>query len=207
MILLTKSAHLVLETSLGMMLPLPVDVLHQRAQVCGSNGEQSIPTLPRKFGNALLLHPNGRRRLDLRHNLRRGTRGSKPQCQMHMLLNATNPKAFAIELPSRTRQIRMKCRTNLLGDQRHSLFSAEDNMDEIQAQRLRHSSLDVSGLQPSTLCTPPVPRPSAWAVMPPGLRPSNQHPRNSDPANEYHEPKDLNHSHHIKGRRPANITA
>jgi hypothetical protein len=51
------------------------------------------------------------------------------------------------------------------------LLRAEDNMDQIQAQCLRHGSLDVSGLQPSTLFTLPVPRPSAWAVMSPGLRP------------------------------------
>ncbi len=174
MILLTKPAHLVLKAPLGMMLPLPVDVLHQRAKVCGANGEQSIPTLPRKFGNALFLHPNGRSRLYLGHNLRRGSCGSKPQSQMHMVFNASDPKAFAIELTRRTRQVRMKSRANRLRDQRHPLFSAKDNMDEIQAQRLRHGFLDVSVLQPSTFCTPPLPRPSAWAVMRPGLRPSNQ---------------------------------
>jgi hypothetical protein len=60
----------------------------------------------------------------------------------------------------------------VLGDQRLPLFRAEDNMDQIQTQGLRHGSLDVSGLQPSTLFTPPLPRPTAWAVMSPGLRPS-----------------------------------
>jgi hypothetical protein len=160
MILLTKPAHLILKAPLGMMLPLPVDVLHQRGQVCGPNGEQSIPTLPCKLGHTLLLHPYGRRCLDLGHNLRRGPHGSKPQGQMHMVFNTANTKAFAIELARCTCQIRMKRRADLIVDQRLSLFRAEDNMDQIQAQRLRHGSLDVSGLQPSTLCTPPVPRPT-----------------------------------------------
>ncbi len=172
MILLTKPAHLVLKAPLGMVLLLVVDVPHQRAQVCGANREQSISTLPSKSGNTLLLHPHGRRRLDLGYHLCRGSRGSKPQGQMHMVLNATSPKTFAIEPARRARQICVECRTKVLGDQRLPLFRAEDNMDQIQTQGLRHGSLDVSGLQPSTLFTPPLPRPTAWAVMSPGLRPS-----------------------------------
>ena len=108
MILLTKPAQLILEATLGVVLPLAIDVLHQCAQVRGSDGEQSISTMPRKSGNALLLHPHGRRRLDLGHNLRRGARRGKPQGQMHMVLNTANSKAFAIELARRTRQIRMR---------------------------------------------------------------------------------------------------
>jgi hypothetical protein len=54
------------------------------------------------------------------------------------------------------------------------LFRTKDNMDQVQAQRLRHGSLDVSGLQPSNIFTiPTIPRPTAWAVMFPGLRPSH----------------------------------
>jgi hypothetical protein len=157
MILLTKSAHLVLKAPLRMMLPLAVDVPHQYIQVCGPHGEQSIPALPRKSDDALLLHPCGRGRLDLRHHLRRGSRRSKSQGQMHMVLNTADTKAFAIEPTRCTCQIRMKRRANLLGDQGLPFFRAEDNMDQIQAQRLRHGSPDVSGLQPSTLFTPPVP--------------------------------------------------
>ncbi len=157
MILLAKSAHLVLKAPPGVMLPLPVDVLHQRAQVRWPHGEQSIPALPRESGDPMLLHPRGRRRLNLRNNLRRGSGGGKAQGQMHMVRNATNSKAFAIELPRRTRQIRMKSRANLVGDQRLPFLCAEHNRDQIQSQRLRHDSLDVPGLQPSLFVHHPYP--------------------------------------------------
>ncbi len=197
MILLTKPAHLVLKAPLRMMLPLTIDVPDQCAQVRRPNGEQSIPTLPGKLGNSLLLHPYGRRRLDLGHNLRRGPSRSKPQRQMHMVLNAADSKALAIEPARRTRHVRMKGRTDLLGDQGYPLFRAEDDVNQIQAQRLRHGSLGVSGLQPSDLSTPHVPRPTAWAVMSPGLWPSNPILATT---------KAPHHQNH-KGRRPARITA
>jgi hypothetical protein len=172
MILLAKSAHLVLEIPLGMMLPLAVDIPHQRAEVCGPNREQSVSALPRESDNTLLLHPCGRCRFDLGNNLCRGARRSKPERQMYMVFNASHTKALAIELARRTCQIGMKGRPNLCGDQRLPLFRAEYDMDQIQTQRLRHGSPDVSGLQPSTLCTTSAsPRPSAWAVMCSGLRP------------------------------------
>ncbi len=157
MILLTKSAHLVLKAPFGVMLPLPVDVPHQSTQIRWPHGEQSISALPRECGDTMLLHPRGRRGLDLRNNLRRGSGGGKAQGQMHMVRNATNSEALAIELPRRTRQIRMKRRANLVGDQQLPFLRAKDNMDQIQAQRLRQDSLNVPGLQPSLFVDHPYP--------------------------------------------------
>jgi len=174
MILLPKPAHLVLKAPLGVVLPLAFNVSHQRAQICGPHGEQSIPALPRESGDTLLLHPNRRSCLDLRYHLCRGSRRRKPQGQMHMVLNASHSKTLAIKPARRAGQISMKGRANLVADQRLPLFRTEDNMDQVQAQRLCHDSLDVSGFQPSNIFTTRTrPRPSAWAVMFPGLRPSH----------------------------------
>ena len=68
---------------------------------------------------------------------------------MNMVGNAAHPKTLAIQFTRRTREICMKCRGNILSDQRSTLFGAEHDMHQIETQRLRHGWNYMLGLQPS----------------------------------------------------------
>jgi len=149
MILLEKRAHLVLETPLAMVRLLPVDITLQRAQIRRSDGKQTIPALPRKLPHPLLLHPDGRRRLDLRHELRGRSRRCQPHRKMNVIGNTAHAKALAIQYARRSREIGMKRGTDFLVDQRRAMFRAEDDMHQVEAQRLRHGTDYMPGLQPS----------------------------------------------------------
>jgi hypothetical protein len=155
MILLKKRAHFVLKTPLAVVRLLLVDITNQCANIRRPNGKQSIPTLPCEPGNTLVLHPRRRSRLDLRNNFRRRPRRSQPHREMNMIGYATHTETFAIQLPRRPRQIRMQRRLDTLANQRRAILRAENNMNQIETQRLRHgtdfiSRHNVSGLQPSS---------------------------------------------------------
>jgi hypothetical protein len=149
MILLEKRVHLVLKTPLAVVRLLFVDVIDQRADVGGADREQPVPALPREVRSCLLLHPNGRTGLDLRDNLRRRSRRSQPHGEMHMVGNSTNPKAFTIQLSGRTGKISVQNGTDLVVDQRCTLFRREHDMHQVETQRLWHPGNYMSDLQPS----------------------------------------------------------
>ena len=152
MILLAKPAHLVLETPPRVMRLLPIDVAHQRTNIRRSHRKQTILALPREPRNTPLLHPHRRRRLQLLHHLGRNARRRQPQRKMHMILNADQAKTIAPQTTRRSRKIPMQIWRGLLADQTHAAFRAENHMHQIEAQRLRHGFLNVSGLQPSIPC-------------------------------------------------------
>jgi hypothetical protein len=150
MILRIKRSHLVLETPLAVVRLLRLDVSHQSANVRGTHRKQPVPTLPREIFHALLFHPRRRSRFDLRHNFRRLSRRSQTQCQMNVIGHTSGPKTFAIQFSCRARQIRVQRIGNLFRYQRSTIFRAEDDMHQVETQRLRHDADYMSGLQPST---------------------------------------------------------
>ncbi len=138
MILLAKSAYLLLETPLGMVRLLPVDIPHQRAKIRRSNRKQPIPTLPRKSRNPLPLHPHGRCRLQLRHHLRRRPRPRQPHRKVHMIFYATRAKTLALQPTRCPGKIRVQSRRKLFANQGPPFLRTENNMHQIEAKRLRH---------------------------------------------------------------------
>jgi len=149
MILLEKRAHLVLETPLGVVRPLPIDITHQCPDVRRTHGKQRIPALPREIPNALLLHPNGRPRFDLGHDLCRRSGRRQPHRKMNVVGNASHAKTFAIQFARDASKIRMKAGTDIVIDRRQPVFRAEHNMHQVETQRLRHGGDYMSCLQPS----------------------------------------------------------
>ena len=149
MILLEKRAHLVLETTLGVVRLLSVDVTQKHANIRRADGEQSVSALPREIANPLLFHPNGRPGLDLRHDLRRRSRRRQSYRKMNMVGNAAHPKTLAIQFARDAREICMKVGTDIIVDQRKPVLRAEDKMHQVEAQRLRHGTNYMPGLQPS----------------------------------------------------------
>lgn len=147
MIFRTKPAQLVLKATLCVVRALTVDVPHQRVKIRRTNRKQSIPALPCKCTYTSTLHPHGRRRLQLRNDLRRGARHSQPQSKMHVILHAAHAKAFTAQPPRRSGQVRMQLRGKLGRNRRRAIFGTENEMNQIPAQGLGHASL-VSGFQP-----------------------------------------------------------
>ena len=139
MILLKKRTHLVLKTPLAVVRLLLVDVSKQRRDIGRPDGEQTIPPLPCELRNSPLLYPCRRTGLDHRHNLRCRSRGRKLHRKMNMIGNATHAKTFAIQLPRCPSNVSVQRGTNLAMNQRHSKLRTEDNMHQIEAQRLRHT--------------------------------------------------------------------
>ena len=150
MIFRIKHAHLVLETPPAVVCLLRLDVSDQRADISRTHRKQPVPTLPRKTLHSLLLHPHRRPRLDLRHDLRRLSRGRQTQRKMNMIRHTARAEALTIQLTRCTRQVRMQRISKCVGNQRLPVFCAENNVHEIEAQRLRHARDYMSGLQPST---------------------------------------------------------
>ncbi len=148
MILLQKRAHLILKAPLAVVRLLPVDVLSKSAKIGRTDGEQAISALPREVRNALLLHPRGRPGFDLRYELR----GRPGRCQSHRKMNvignSTRSKTLAIQSASCSSEIRVERCTDIIIDERSAMSCAENNMDQVEAQRLGHGWNYMPGLQP-----------------------------------------------------------
>lgn len=69
---------------------------------------------------------------------------------MNVVSGASCPETLAIQLACGSRKIRVKSRQKVIIDQRNAIFGAEDNMNQVEAQRLRHCWDYMSGLQPFT---------------------------------------------------------
>ncbi len=69
---------------------------------------------------------------------------------MNVVSDASCPETLAIQLARGSRKIGVKSRQNVIMDQRNAIFGTEDNMNQIEAQRLRHCRNYMPGLQPST---------------------------------------------------------
>ena len=141
--------HLVLKTPLRMVHLLVIDIPTQRLHIRRTNGKQPIPTLPPETCNPLHFHPGRRGSLQPRHNIRRSLRRGQTQPNMYMVRNTTHAKTFAPQLPRQTRQISVQTRPDLIMNQRLTPFRAKHDVNQIQAQCLRHQQSHASGLQPS----------------------------------------------------------
>ena len=150
MILRIKRAHLVLKTTLGVMRLLSIDVIHQCVQIRRTGRKQSIPALPRECRDTPLLHPCRRSRLDLRNNFGGPSRRRQPQSQMHMIGDTADTKTFTTQLSRRAGKVCMKIVEDGLIDQGQSALRTENDMHQVEAQRLRHGADYMSGFQPST---------------------------------------------------------
>jgi hypothetical protein len=149
MVLLKKRPHLVLKITLRVMRGLLLDIRNEGADICGTNREQTIPTLPRETRNTLALHPSRRARLNLRHDLCRRACRRQSQRKMNVIGDTTNAKAFATKRACCTREIGVKLVHQLGPDQRQTPLRAEHHMHQVKAQCLRHGTNYMSGLQPS----------------------------------------------------------
>jgi hypothetical protein len=150
MVLVEKNSHLVLEVSLAMVRLLPVDISNQRTKIGRADGKQTVPALPRKSADTLLFHPGGGGGFDLGDNLcRRSCRGQSHR-KMNVVSDASCSETLAIQFARGSRKIRVKSRQNVIIDQRDAIFGTEDDMNQVEAQRLRHCCDYMSGLQPST---------------------------------------------------------
>ena len=151
MVLLEKRAHLVLKTPFDVVRLLPIDVMHQRNHVRRADGKQTVSTLPREFLNTLLFHPYGRASLNLRYDFGGRPRRRQPHRKMNVVGNSAHSKTLAIQFARSSGEICMKIWNNVIVDQRSPMFCAEDDMHQIEAQRLRHLTDYMSGLQPSAV--------------------------------------------------------
>ena len=145
---LTKRAHLLLKITLRVMRLLFVDITHQGMQVRWPDRKQTISTLPRKLCHAMLLHPHRRRGLQLRDRLRCRFGGTQPQRKMHVIHHTTGSKAIALQPSCGPGQVAMQTRRDLFTNQGHPALGAEDHVNHVQGQRLRHGAPHVPGFQP-----------------------------------------------------------
>jgi len=148
MILRIKRAHLVLKTPIVVMRLLRFDVPNQRTDIGRTHGKQAVSTLPGEILHALLLHPDGRSCFDLGHNPGRRFRRRQTQRQVNVIGNASRSEALATQVSRRARKIRMQSVGKFVRDQRQTVFRAENDMHQIETQRLRHPGNYMSGLQP-----------------------------------------------------------
>jgi hypothetical protein len=154
MIFLTKRAQFILKAPFGMVRFLCVDVLNKSTQISRPNRKQTIPTLPGKGSDSLLFHPARRTGLDLRDDLCGSSYCGQTQSKMNMVGNTADTEALATQTACRSSEICMKSWSNFITNQRSTPFRAEDDVHQIQAQRLRHRRDYMLGLQPSLPLAP-----------------------------------------------------
>jgi len=149
MIPTTQGAQLILETTLRVVRFLSIYVQHDGIHIRRADGEQAIPALPCETDHSLPLHPGGRARLDLRNYLCRDLRGRQTQGDVDMIGDTANANTLTTELTNGSGDVRMKRRLDSIVDEQRPAFGAEDNMHEVEAQRLRHGRHFIPSLQPS----------------------------------------------------------
>ena len=137
MILLKKSAHLVLKTPPAVVRRLLVDVTDQWAKICRPDRKQTIPALPRETGHPLLLHPHGRPRFNLRYEFR-GRFSSLPASQQDERDQRPHPTRKHSQSNLRAAPARYAWSSPLTSSliSGAPLFCAEDDMDQVETQRL-----------------------------------------------------------------------
>ena len=140
MILLKKRAHLVLKRPPLMVRVLCVDVPQQRPCIGRRHREGAIPTLPCKprQRRSLRLQPPRGRRLHLADKLGHIPIGMNPDRQVHMVGYTAHAQAIALRPTHHGRQIRTKIGTDSVTQQRATALRAENDVHQIERQRLRH---------------------------------------------------------------------
>ncbi len=150
MIFLEESPHLGLEVTFTMMFFLHLDVLNQSTDVCRADRERTIPALPCELCYSLLLHPFRRVGLQVRKQFRQTLRRMQPHCKMDMVRRAASAKAITLPVSRYRSQICMKPTTNGVVQKGRRPFVLPD-VNQHEAQRLRHGGDYKSGLQPSAV--------------------------------------------------------
>lgn len=153
-ILPQERTQLITKRMLAMMRYLSVDVSQQRIKIGRPNGERPITDLPGEIRNSLCLQPSRRGGLQLFHQLRDGLFLAHSNRKMHMIGNAPGTIAFASSFSCDRREVRKQIGTNVVVEQRQSLFGAEDHMNHYERKRSWHSENYRSGLPPSKRMTP-----------------------------------------------------
>ena len=65
-----------------------------------------------------------------------------------MVGDSTHPKALAIQLARCTREISVKIGKNIIVDERSTVVCAEDDMHQVEAQRLWHRTIICRAFSP-----------------------------------------------------------
>ena len=154
MVLGKQRAHFVLKTSLRVVRPLCVDVTDERVEVGWTDGEQAISALPGEVVDALTLHPDGGGRFQVGDEVGGGSRCGNANGEVNVIGDAADAEAFAVELAGDAGEVGVEVRCDFVTNGGQAVFCAEDDMDQIEAQRLCHGGPFVSGFQPSSICTP-----------------------------------------------------
>ncbi len=151
MIFLEESPHLGLEVTFTMMFFLHLDVLNQSTDVRRADRERTVPALPCELCYSLLLHPFRRVGPQVRKQFRQTLRRMQPHCKMDMVRRAANAKAITLPVSRYRSQICMKPTTNGVVQERPAALRAKRDVNQHEAQRLRHGGNYKSGLQPSAV--------------------------------------------------------
>jgi len=133
---------------LTMMLFLPIDVLKQRLTIRRSYGECGISALPRK-SRKMRFKPLGRGRLYFADQVGQALRGGQPNGQMQMIHNTADAIALAAQIANNGRDVRIQLGPRFVAEKRASIFCAENDVNQHEAQRLGHSRNYRSRLQRS----------------------------------------------------------
>ncbi len=148
MILLKKSPHLFLKIASAVMRLLSFNVTNYRAHIGGTYRKSRIASLPSESTDTFHFEPFRRRDLRFLDQLRKTCRRVQPHREMHMICDAARSETFALLVANDGRKIGEQLCTNGIGEQRTAIFRAEDDMNECEAESLRHAADYKSGLQP-----------------------------------------------------------
>ncbi len=131
---------LLLEGADAVMLLLLVDVGGEGHQVRRSDGEAAVAALPGKVaqGGSLGLQPFGGRGLQGFDQLSHRERARESDGEMHMIGNAPDAVGFTTRVPRHLSQIGVQMRAQRGVETRETVFGAEHQMDDDEAEGLRH---------------------------------------------------------------------
>ena len=158
-----KHAELLLKRPPLVMLFLPLNIFAQRIQIRRADRKAAVAALPRERAKArrLRLQPFGRRGFQLFHQVRDGKRAREPNREMHMIPDPTDAIRLASRVARDGGEVSVEFWASSGIEQRSTLLRAENNVDDDEAQRLRHDAgvaanrargqpaVDGTGFQPS----------------------------------------------------------
>jgi hypothetical protein len=154
MILLKKRAHLVLKTPSLMARFLRVNVVQQCFAIRRSDGERTIPALPREARKCFALQPNRRVDHQFLHWVREIHGRVKTNRKMDMISDATDAVTIAALIARNRREIGVQLRKDRSIEHRATVSGAEDNVDQQKTQRLGYEPNYISRLLRSDLSWP-----------------------------------------------------
>ena len=149
-IFVQKCPKFILKRLLRVMRLLGIDVLDQHVQVRRSNGERTIPSLPRELRQSgrLGLESFGRGGFELFHQLRYRRCARQANGKMNVVRDSANPIAFTLGVACDGGKLGVERRTYRSVKNRTAILRAEDPLDEKERERLRHCGDYRSGFQP-----------------------------------------------------------